>query len=113
MSFSQWMGVLGVLLLALALASAFLRWLPVTTSVLYLVFGVLIDRFGYGIGPVDFDRVAVWLEHLAEVAMRVSLFAGGLKLRLPWRGPTWLSAYLLVGPVMLLSMACRSLPGTR
>jgi NhaP-type Na+/H+ or K+/H+ antiporter len=105
MSFTQWMTVLGVLLLALALASAFLRWLPVTTSVLYLAFGVLIGLFGYGIGPADFGQIAVWLEHLAEVAMLVSLFAGGLKLRLPLRDPAWLSAYLLVGPVMLLSMA--------
>ncbi len=42
MNFLEWMAVLGVLLLILALASAFLRWLPITTSLIYLGFGVLI-----------------------------------------------------------------------
>ncbi len=111
MNFTQWMAVLGLLLLALALASAFLRWLPVTTSILYLAFGVVIGQFGLGLWHADFDQIAVWLEHLAEVAVLVSLFASGIKLRLPFRDPAWLSAYLLVGPVMLLCIGGVALLG--
>jgi NhaP-type Na+/H+ or K+/H+ antiporter len=111
MNFLQWMAVLGILLLALALASAFLRWLPVTTSILYLAFGLLIGQFGFGLWHTDFDQIAVWLEHLAEVAVLVSLFASGIKLRLSFRDPAWLSAYLLVGPVMLLCIGGVALVG--
>lgn len=49
MSFLNWMAVLGILLLILALASAYLRWLPVTTSLIYLGFGLLIGQLGVGL----------------------------------------------------------------
>jgi NhaP-type Na+/H+ or K+/H+ antiporter len=105
MTFIQWMGVLGVLLLVLALASAFLRWLPVTTSIIYLVFGLTIGTMGFEVSDRSFSDVSGWLEHLTEVAVLASLFVGGLKLRLPLRHPAWVGAYLLAGPVMLLCIA--------
>lgn len=33
--------------------------------------------------------------------MLISLFIGGLKLRLPFRAPEWQAAWLLAGPVLL------------
>lgn len=42
------------------------------------------------------------MEHLTEVAVLFSLFFSGLKLRLPWHNRSWLSAFYLAGPVMLL-----------
>ncbi|PXC07161.1 sodium:proton antiporter, partial [Pseudomonas aeruginosa] len=42
MSFSLWLLVLGCILLTLGLASAYLRLLPVSTSFLYLLFGLAI-----------------------------------------------------------------------
>src|SRR3546814_3512637 len=39
--------------------------------------------------------------YLPEVAVLVSLFVSGLKLRMPLRHPAWKSAYVLAGPVML------------
>ncbi len=101
MNFLEWMAVLGVLLLILALASAFLRWLPVTTSLIYLGFGVLIGQLGIGLWEMEFLHIAGWMEHLTEVAVLVSLFVSGLKLRMPLRHPAWKSAYVLAGPVML------------
>lgn len=105
MNFLEWMAVLGVLLLILALASAFLRWLPVTTSLIYLGFGVLIGELGIGVWQMDFLQIAGWMEHLTEVAVLVSLFISGLKLRMPLRHPAWKSAYVLAGPVMLACIA--------
>lgn len=105
MNFLEWMAVLGVLLLILALASAFLRWLPVTTSLIYLGFGVLIGQLGIGVWRMDFLQIASWMEHLTEVAVLVSLFISGLKLRMPLRHPAWKSAYVLAGPVMLACIA--------
>ena len=87
MNFLEWMAVLGVLLLILALASAFLRWLPITTSLIYLGFGVLIGQLGIGLWEMEFLHIAGWMEHLTEVAVLVSLFVSGLKLRMPLRHP--------------------------
>lgn len=42
------------------------------------------------------------MEHLTEVAVLFSMFFSGLKLRLPLRNRSWLSAFYLAGPVMLL-----------
>ena len=40
MDFILWMAVLGAVLLLLALTSSYLRWLPVTTSVVCLGLGL-------------------------------------------------------------------------
>jgi NhaP-type Na+/H+ or K+/H+ antiporter len=104
MSFLQWMAVLGTLLLLMALASTYVRWLPVTTSVLYLGFGLLIGKLGIGLWQIEFQDIASWMEHLTEVGVLVSLFVSGLKLRLHFRHPAWIGAYLLAGPVMLLTI---------
>ncbi len=87
MSFFEWMAVLGILLLILALASAYLRWLPVTTSLIYLGFGLLIGQLGVGLWEMEFLHIASWMEHLTEIAVLVSLFVSGLKLRMPLRHP--------------------------
>ncbi|MCQ4318259.1 sodium:proton antiporter [Stutzerimonas zhaodongensis] len=105
MNFLEWMAVLGILLLILALASAYLRWLPVTTSLIYLGFGLLIGQLGVGLWDMDFLHIAGWMEHLTEIAVLVSLFVSGLKLRMPLRDPAWKSAYILAGPVMLACIA--------
>ena len=95
MSFLHWMAVLGSILLILTLASAYLRWLPVTTSTLYLAFGLGIGPLGLGLWKMNFIEVADWLEHLTEIAVLFSLFSGGMKLRLGFADPAWRSAYLL------------------
>jgi NhaP-type Na+/H+ or K+/H+ antiporter len=111
MSFLHWMAVLGSLLLILTLASTYLRWMPVTTSAIYLAFGLGIGPWGLGIWRVDLQQIVGWLEHLTEVAVLVSLFVGGTKLRLAFRHTAWKSAYLLAGPVMLASIAGVTLVG--
>ncbi|MET1079504.1 MAG: sodium:proton antiporter [Pseudomonas sp.] len=111
MSFLHWTAVLGTLLLILTLASAYLRWLPVTTSIFYLAFGLGIGPLGLNLWQLDFHQIAGWMEHLTEVAVLVSLFIGGMKLRLPFRHPAWRSAYLLAGPVMLVSIVGVALVG--
>ncbi|KJH85269.1 sodium:proton antiporter [Stutzerimonas stutzeri] len=89
----------------LALASAYLRWLPVTTSLIYLGFGLLIGQLGIGLWEMDFLLIANWMEHLTEVVVLVSLFVSGLKLRMPLGHPAWRSTYILAGPVMLACIA--------
>lgn len=101
MSFVAGLALVGGLALAVALGSAYLRHLPLTTAALYLVVGVGLGPVGLGWLRVDLVAAAPWLERLTEVAVIVSLFVGGLTLRLPLRDPAWRAAYLLAGPVML------------
>lgn len=101
MSFFLWMLVLGGILLILGLASAYLRLLPLSTSVLYLLFGLAIGPAGIGLWEKDLLAVGHWLEHLVKVTILLSLFLAGLRLRLPFRAPEWRPAWILAGPVLI------------
>jgi len=109
MSFIIWVAVLGVVLLVLALTSSYLRWLPVTTSVVCLALGIAIGPAGLGLLHLDLKQASGWMEHLTEVAVLFSLFVSGLKLRLPLTHRSWRIAFGLAGPVMLLCIAGVSL----
>lgn len=95
----------GGLLLVLALSSAYLRRLPVSTALIYLGVGAAIGPIGLGWVAIDLRQSASWMEHLTEVAVILSLFVGGLRLRLPLRHPAWRAPLRLAGPVMLASIA--------
>lgn len=104
MDFLSWMGLVGVLLLLMALSSAYLLRLPITTSTIYLAAGIILSPLGFGVIDVNFVEWKSVFEHLTEIAVIVSLFIGGLKLRLPFRDQAWSAAYRLAGPVMLASI---------
>ena len=99
MGFLGWTTLTGAVLLAMALSSAYLRKLPVSSALVYLLLGIAIGPLGLKLLRIDLD--AGWLERLTEVAVTVSLFFGGLKLRLPLRDPAWRAVFLLAGPLML------------
>ena len=104
MSFLDWMAFGGLVLLLMALSSAYLRNLPISTSAIYLAMGLAIGPLGLGWLQVDLLQAVPWLERVTEVGVIVALFVGGLKLRLPLRHPAWRAAYRLAGPVMLASI---------
>ena len=104
MTFIVWFAMLGAVLLLLALSSSYLRWIPVTSSVVCLGLGVALGTSGLGFLQVDVSQSSGWMEHLAEVAVLFSLFFSGLKLRLPVRDRRWWSAFYLAGPVMVISI---------
>lgn len=104
MSFLAWMGMIGALLLLVALMSTYIRRLPITTSAIYLALGIAVSPVGLGLLTVDFVEWKEWFEHLTEVAVIVSLFVGGLKLRLPFSNSAWTASVRLAVPVMLASI---------
>lgn len=104
MSFIAAVTILGAVLLLLALASAYLRWLPVTTSAVCLLLGLGIGPAGLALVNLDLRQSSHWLERLTEVAVLFSLFGTGIKLRLSFGRSAWRCAYLLAGPVMVLSI---------
>lgn len=105
MSFLGWVTLCGLLLLAMALSSAYIRRLPVSTAAIYLAFGLAIGPLGFEWIALDFAKAAPWLERLAEIAIAIALFVGGLKLRLPLRHPAWSAAFRLAAPLLLLTIA--------
>lgn len=109
MSFSEWCLVLGALALVSAVGSAHLRRLPLSEPLIFLVAGLALGSVG-GVSLNLADN-AHWLERVAEVVVIVSLFVGGLKLRLPLGHRAWRAAYRLAGPAMLLCIAGIALAG--
>ncbi|MDQ3364565.1 MAG: sodium:proton antiporter [Myxococcota bacterium] len=105
MSFLGWMSLAAGVLLLMALASSYLRNLPISSSGVYLALGIAIGPAGLELATFDVIDSAVYLERITEVAVIVALFVGGLRLRLRWRDPAWHAALLLAGPVMLMSVA--------
>lgn len=105
MSILGWMTLAGVLFLLIALLSAYIKDLPVTTSLIYLVVGLAVSPLVFDFIKIDVIAERKWFEHLTEIAVIVSLFIGGLKLRLPPLDPAWYAAYALALPTMLFSIA--------
>lgn len=100
----MWMALLGALLLAMAMFASQLERLPVSTSIIYLALGLLLGPRALDWVRIDFVRGASWLEHLTEIAVIISLFIGGLKLRLPVRHAAWSAVWRLAAPLMLASI---------
>jgi hypothetical protein len=89
MDFNLWFIVAGVLFVAMALSVTTLRRLPLTTSILYLAVGVALGSAALGALRLDPLGDSELVERVSEVAVIVSLFTAGLKLRLPLRDDRW------------------------
>lgn len=100
-----WFLVAGVLLVAVAVAGSLLKRLPLTTSMFYLGAGALLGPWGAGLIDLDVITDAPLLEVLTELAVIISLFTAGLKLRLPFSDKRWRTAILLASVTMTLTVA--------
>jgi len=85
MDSAHWYVLIGLLLIVLVIASGALRRLPISMAMLYLA-------IGWGVGTLGWIRLdplkhSGLLETATEIAVVVSLFAAGLKLRRPLRSP--------------------------
>lgn len=89
LTFTIWFIVAGVLLIGMAISGSLLRRLPITTSMLYLLSGLAIGTYGTGFLSIAAVEEAELLERITEVAVIISLFTAGLKLRLEWRDDRW------------------------
>ena len=104
----------GALFVVMALATSVLQRLPLSTSLLYLATGYAVGPAGLGLLDLDPLRSSAVLERITEVAVIVSLFTAGLKLRLPlttpgglWPRlhPAWRPALRLATLSMVLTVA--------
>src|SRR3954462_8378925 len=113
MTFTLWYLVGGGLLILMALAGSVLRRLPLTTAILYLAAGFGLGPAGCGLITLAPVAHAALLERLPEIAVIVSLFTAGLKLRVPLSDRQWLlplrrafvSMALTVGLIALIGVS--------
>lgn len=98
-----WYVILGVLLLVMALTSAVVKRLPVSTSLLYLGAGVILGRAGLGF--LDASSHAGVIERVTELGVIVSLFTAGLKLRPHGAGRSWAIPFRLASFSMIVTIA--------
>jgi sodium/hydrogen antiporter len=81
--------LVGFLLLAMALSQGLLRKLPITSSIIYLGFGLAIGHHGFDLVKLDVLKNSVLIEVLSEITVIIALFTVGLKLRLPLKDKRW------------------------
>jgi sodium/hydrogen antiporter len=103
-TFTVWFLITGALLIAMALAGTVLKRLPLTASMFYLAAGALLGPWGAGLLHVDAVDDASGLERVTEIAVIISLFTAGLKLRLPASDRRWRAAILLATVTMVLTV---------
>ncbi|CAN0619896.1 sodium/hydrogen antiporter [Burkholderia multivorans] len=84
-----WYLVVGTVLMAMGVATSTLRQLPCSTAMIYLLLGVLLGPAGAGLLHLEMERDAPLLRDVVEIALLVSLFAIGLRLRVPLFDPLW------------------------
>ena len=82
-AFTLWLLIIGALFMLMALTGTTLKRLPLTTAIIYLAVGFVLGASVLGVLPVDPLDDAALLERVSEIAVLISLFTSGLKLRTP------------------------------
>src|SRR5262245_11405510 len=107
---TAWFLVIGLLLTAMAFAGSVLKRAPLSAAMFYLAAGYAIGPGGAGMFDLRFPAGATVVELFAEVAVLVSRFTAGLKLRVPpgdrrWRLPLRLAFLSMAATVGLIALA--------
>jgi NhaP-type Na+/H+ or K+/H+ antiporter len=102
---------MGGLLLLMALAHPVVKRLPVTTAIVYLLIGVALGPSWLDVIHLDPLLHFAWLHRAAEVAVIVSLFTVGMKLRLPFLDQRLRPALCLASVSMVITVALVTVTG--
>jgi NhaP-type Na+/H+ or K+/H+ antiporter len=109
--FTAWYPALGALFIVMALAGSAVKRLPISPAMLYLAAGLLLGPRVAGLVDLDLADDAMLLGRLGEVAVLVSLFTTGLKLRVPLRDRLWRAPIRLASVSMIFTVAAVALVG--
>jgi NhaP-type Na+/H+ or K+/H+ antiporter len=110
MVFTLWFIIIGCLLVVMAVGRSLLKRLPFSTPLMYLVVGIVFGEAGFELLSLDPFHDAELLERVTEIAVIISLFTAGLKLRVPlrdrlWRLPLSLAFVSMTATVALIAAA--------
>lgn len=94
----------GAVLFALVMVNKPLRRLPLTPALIYLVVGWLTGAALGAPTVKQWSHDASWLTVASELAVLMSLFAVGLRLRLPPSLKRWKVALLMAGPGVVMAI---------
>ena len=111
MSVDVYFVIVGAVLLLMAVSGSLLQRLPLTTGLVYMAIGIGLGPQATGIIKVDFAGQPALVEHIAEIAVLISLFTAGLKLRLPFADARWRAPVRLATVGMILTAAGVALAG--
>lgn len=118
MTTATWFILIGSLLLAVGFTSSYLKQVPVTSAIAYLLVGIIVGPMGFGLFHFNPLEESSLLELLTEIAVLISLYCAGVKMPRPvafkqWRNPLQLavvSMALTVGLVTLFGYYWLGLP---
>ena len=111
MNFTAAYLVIGSLLIAVAVVASFMKRLPISETMIYLGVGLVLGPMGWGFFEVNAQEHTALLEKLSELAVVVSLFTAGLKLRVPLRERRWWIPLRLAFVSMTITVALIALVG--
>ncbi len=106
-----WYLIVGGVLIFMGVAATTFKRLPLSAAMLYLVIGYALGPSGLGLLQLDLARDAHIMRPITEVALLVSLFAIGLRLRLPLLAPMWTLPLRLGFVAMVLTIPLLTLVG--
>jgi len=106
-----WYLIVGGVLIFMGVAATSFRRLPLSAAMLYLAIGFALGPGCLNLLQLDMARDAHSLRPITEVALLVSLFAIGLRLRLPLNAPLWALPLRLGFVAMLLTVPLLTLVG--
>jgi NhaP-type Na+/H+ or K+/H+ antiporter len=108
---AAWFAIVGAVLVLTAVVGSTVKRLPLTTTLVYLAIGAALGPLGVGMIRLDPVEDARWLERATEIAVLVSLFGGGLKLRAAVHDRRWRTPVRLATVVMMLTVGLVTLVG--
>jgi NhaP-type Na+/H+ or K+/H+ antiporter len=99
------------LLILMGLTGSVLERLPLSPAMLYLVIGFMLGPSGLHLVSLDPRHNAPMLTLITEVALLISLFAVGLRLRVPLSDTIWWLPWRLGVPGMLITIGLLAVIG--
>lgn len=107
---TAWFLIVGGIFVAMGIATSMFERLPCSTAMLYLAAGFALGPAGIGLLALSLPHDAGMLRILTQIALLVSLFAIGLRLRVPvldslWGLPLRLGFFAMIVTVPLLMLA--------
>jgi len=106
-----WFVLVGTVLIAMAFSSHLVQRLPLSPAIVYLCVGAAAGPAGFRLIAVDPVDGAPVLDVLTEIAVLITVFAVGLRLRVPFRWSAWRLPVRLATWGMVLITALIALAG--
>lgn len=102
---AEWSFVLGLALIVMATLGRLIEDMPLTPAIVYLLLGGAIGQSGTLSPVLAVPSQAAWIEVATEMMLAISLFAVGLRIRVPFGWKAWKAPIQLAVPAMVLTIA--------